>query len=139
MKFFISVEADKDVARDIMNSLRDIEKRLNDKLGAIEYGEALLKIAIIPACVEPKTLEAGFFGERKLVKWKSKEADYRLHIDYHRYLTSDPQQRRLLVVKNVIDVVRLLGRKVRNGFDAVRLEDDILNVLGVTAEQIDTL
>jgi hypothetical protein len=110
-------------------------KILNDK----NYGTALVDIGIIPIIMSQELLDAGFFKERRLLKRKEKSADYRLKIDYEKFMNGDDETRRLLIIQNIIDSIRDLGRKLKKDFDAQSLENDILNTLGVAKEDIDRI
>jgi hypothetical protein len=84
-------------------------------------------------------LKNGFFAERKLIKRKSREADIRLQIDYDRFLSADKEMRRKLIIKNIIDSIRVVGQKAKKDFNGERLEKDILGIFGLKSEQLDNL
>jgi hypothetical protein len=136
MDFFMSCEMDKQVG----DIYPEIEKEIESKLNTLkdkDYGSAVTSIGIIPIIVGQSLLDEGFFKERRLFSRKNKEADYRLRIDLKRFMESDNETRRLMVIKNVIESVRSLGEKAKKDFDAKTLEEDILRVLNVTIEKVD--
>lgn len=128
MDFFMSGEIQGDIDeiyREIRNDIGEKLKPLRNK----DYGSELISISIIPIIVTPELEEAGFFKERKLFKRKEKDADYRLRIDYEKFINSDSDSQKLLVIKNIIDCMRSLGKKAKKDFDALSLERDILQLL----------
>ncbi|MGW8449465.1 Imm44 family immunity protein, partial [Bacillus wiedmannii] len=91
------------------------------------------KISIIPIVVKitPEYEAAGFFKERKLFKKKSKVADFRLRIDYETFSTANYSARKILILKNIIQSIRILGEKAKSDFNAIKLEQDILQVFDI--------
>ncbi|MHC1686049.1 MAG: Imm44 family immunity protein [Clostridiaceae bacterium] len=135
MKIIITAEIDTVVRKEfqiIRKEILDKIKQLED----IEYG--LDKISIIPIIVEltPELEEAGFFKERKLVRKKSRMADIRLRIDFNTFKNSDNAAQKMLIIKNIIESVRIIGAKMKGEFDAIKFETDILNALGITSEEL---
>jgi len=118
----------------------EIEARIKN-LESNEYGTEIDSLGIIPIIVNltPDLENAGFFKERMLFSHKKKEADYRLRIDYNRFINSDNRMKKLLIIKNIIDSIRLLGKKAKKDFNAKKLEDDILMLFEVRKETIDNL
>jgi hypothetical protein len=116
-----------------------MEAELNNALIDKNYGSAIEDIGIIPVLITPELLNAGFFKERRLFKRKEKSADYRLRINYEKFLNGNDVTRRLLIIKNIIVSIRDLGRKAKKDFDAQSLENDILATLGVTSEDVNKI
>jgi len=114
-----------------------IESELNKALKDKNYGSAIENIGIIPVIITQELLNAGFFKERRLFKRKEKSADYRLRINYEKFMSGNDVTRRLLIIKNIIVSIRDLGRKAKKDFDAQSLENDILATLGVNNEDVD--
>lgn len=73
----------------------------------------------------------GFFKERKLFKRKSKEADFRLRIDYETFLSADYATRKILIIRNIFQSIRILGEKAKSDFNAIKLEKDILQIFDI--------
>jgi hypothetical protein len=138
MRIFMSGEIDRSVGEKFIALSNDIEAKLrvlNDR----NYGNEVTNIGIIPIVVTQKLLDNGFFKERRLFQRKDKGADYRLRINIDKFLNGDESTRRLLIIKNIVCSVRDLARKAKKDFDAKSFERDILDVLGVTREEIDAL
>ncbi|HHL0973840.1 immunity 44 family protein [Bacillus thuringiensis] len=129
MKFFLSGELEGDIAEEFINIISEISSEL-EKLNNNNYGSEVEKISIIPIVVKitPEYEAAGFFKERKLFKKKSKVADFRLRIDYETFLLADDSGRKILIIKNIIQSIRILGKRAKSDFNAIKLEQDILQV-----------
>ena len=74
--------------------------------------------------------------ERKLFQRKSKEADYRLIIDFEKFKNGDDRTRELLLLKNILAAVEDLDKKAKKSFDGEALKSDILNLFSYTAEDV---
>lgn len=129
MRFFLSGELEGEIAEGFINIISEIGSDL-EKLNSNNYGSEVEEIAIIPIVVNitPEYEAAGFFKERKLFKKKSKVADFRLRIDYETFLSADYATRKILIIENIIQSIRLLGEKATSDFNAIKLEQDILQV-----------
>lgn len=132
MKFFFSGEIEHKVYRQFDKIENEVEKKIKI-LESENYGEDLVEVGIIPVIQKEE-----FFKERKLYQRKIKEADYRLFIDYKKFLHGNHDIRIKLLIKNIIDSVRSLDKKAKN-FDGVRLEQNILYLFDLTKDDIDNL
>ncbi|MEF7657821.1 Imm44 family immunity protein [Bacillus sp. ZJS3] len=134
MRFFLSGELEGDIAEEFINIISEIGSEL-EGLNSNDYGSEVEEIAIIPivAKITPEYEDAGFFKERKFFKRKSKEADFRLRIDYETFLSADYATRKILIIRNIIQSIRILGEKAKSDFNAVKLEQDILQVFDIDA------
>lgn len=104
------------------NSLTPLEKFLVNK----DYGSSLKTLYIIQMILRP---DIKLYEERTLYKAKEGSADYRLKIDYDAFVQADEQEKRRLIIENILQCVRLLGEKTKKqktDFDAQRLENDII-------------
>jgi hypothetical protein len=114
----------------ISNEYRIVRNEIELKLKQLEsndYGSEFVDIGIIPIIIDPKRglFEAGFFKERKLVKRKTKEADIRLRTDFDKFYAADNNNKRLLLVDNVIRAIRVIGEKSKVDFNSEKLISDI--------------
>lgn len=132
MRFFLSGELEGDIAEGFINIISEIGSEL-EGLNSNDYGSEVEEIAIIPivAKITPEYEDAGFFKERKLFKRKSKEADFRLRIDYETFLSADYATRKILIIRNIIQSIRILGEKAKSDFNAIKLEKDILQIFDI--------
>ena len=138
MDFFMSGEVSGESHREMIDLIISIETQVKT-LDKNNYGD-IYDIAIIPVIVEISLeLETqGFYKERKLVRRKTGEADYRLRINYCKFVEADDVTKKLLIIKNIIDSIRDIGRKVK-GFDAQRFEDDILDLFEIKKDVLEAL
>ena len=134
MNFFISGEVNAAVGKDFMNLVREIDKKLLP-LKQKNYGEAVEKIDIIPIVVLITPEYEHFYKERKLFSKKNKDADIRLRIDYEKFLNGDIETRRILILKNIIDSIRIVGMKAKKDFDAITLEKDVLEIFDLSPKE----
>lgn len=112
-----------------------VDKKLTEKLSMSNYGGALNHISIIPSIFPNKFyLENPDHKERKLIKWKSKTADIRLRIDFDKWVESDDKGKEKLFCDNVIRSIQVIQSKVKEGFDAKKLESDIRKELNYEEE-----
>ncbi|HFK1533770.1 TPA: Imm44 family immunity protein [Bacillus cereus] len=132
MRFFLSGELEGDIAEEFINIISEIGSEL-EGLNSNDYGSEVEEIAIIPivAKITPEYEDAGFFKERKLFKRKSKEADFRLRIDYETFLSADYATRKILIIRNIFQSIRILGEKAKFDFNAIKLEQDILQIFDI--------
>ncbi|APC40320.1 Imm44 family immunity protein [Clostridium estertheticum] len=140
MNIYITGELDKQNSKEFLA----IRKEIINKIEALKnnyYGIAIEKISIISilANLTPELEQAGFFKERKLIKKKQKSADIRLRIDFNKFNNSDSSLKRLLVIKNIIESIRVVGSRVKEEFNAQKLEEDILIALDVKIDDINMI
>jgi hypothetical protein len=136
MRFFFSGELDVDIADFYRPTRQRIEKKLNEMCSTRDYGDAIVKIAIIPMILRPVFLAGR--KERRLFQRKQREADYRMIIDFERFRDGDDAVREKLLLKNVIDAITDLARKAGKSFAGQLLIDDILNDFGLDQEDLDS-
>ncbi|MBF7145223.1 Imm44 family immunity protein [Bacillus toyonensis] len=129
---FLSGELEGDIAEEFINMISEIGSEL-EELNSNNYGSEVEEIAIIPIVVNitPEYEDAGFHKERKLFKRKSKEADFRLRIDYETFLSADYSTRKILIIRNIIQSIRMLEGKAKADFNAIKLEQDILQIFDI--------
>jgi len=60
-----------------------------------------------------------------------KQADFRLRIDYETFLSADYATRKILIIRNVIQSIRILGGKAKSDFNVIKLEQDVLQVFDI--------
>lgn len=140
MNFFMTCEASSDVSFQVIDIVMDLESKLK-LLEKNDYGSSVVHIGIIPIVVNisHELEKAGFFKERILYKAKIKEADIRLRIDHDKFFDADYEGKRLLIIKNIIESVRALKGKVKKDFSGEMLENDILNLFGLTTEKLNSI
>jgi len=125
MNFFISGELDAEIAEVFRPIRQDVEKLLNENLGSHVYGSALEKISLIPIIVGPMFMPR---PERRLIKHKSKVADYRIVVEYELFLKGSAETRKELLIENLLSAVADISKKLGNNFEGQRLYQDIINL-----------
>ncbi|BHH82364.1 Imm44 family immunity protein [Desulforhopalus sp. 52FAK] len=143
MKLFLSGEiSDINIADKIPEKFNKavgyIESRLKPFLASRDYGEEVNELNIIPVIIKlPKEMESkGWFKERKLFKRKTKSSDFRLRIDYDKFCNGNDDLRINLVIKNIIDSVRILDQRTTKNFDGKKLENDILELFSLSINDL---
>ncbi|UOY93294.1 Imm44 family immunity protein [Ectobacillus sp. JY-23] len=139
MEFFFSGELESDISREFMKQLAKIKKKLKKLEG--NYGNEVEEIAIIPIVVKkvPGYEESDFFAERTLFFKKDKSSDLRLRISHEAFLNANDEMRKLLIIKNIIQCIRILGTKAKTDFNAKKLEDDILDMFHIDENTINKI
>lgn len=122
-------ESDSDEFRIIRN---EIEKKIQSELlDKNDYGDALTLegsdytggIGIIMTLYSKKflndiVLQTGSeLKERVIYKAKVRDSDVRLRIDYEKYLISNKDEREKLVLKNIVDSIEALDKKIKKHKD----------------------
>lgn len=124
MRFFFSGELDAQIADDYRPVRRLVESVLNASLSSKEYGGVINEIAIIPIILGPSfSLNR---KERCLVRKGEQAADYRLFIDFEEFRCASEKERVVLLVRNVLEAVGDIQRKLKKSFDGQQLRNDIL-------------
>ncbi len=126
MRFFFSGELDAEVGDSYRPVRSEVETALNNSLGERNYGDVLDEIGIIPMILGPRFSEGR--KERRLIKRADKTADYRLFIDYRAWTVGSQDDRKGLLLKNVLACVEHINQKLKGRFDGERLRQDILRL-----------
>jgi hypothetical protein len=137
MRFWFSCEIDAEVADAWSSVWKPVEDRLNALCARRDYGTGVREIAIIPMILGPRFREGR--PERRLFNWKEREADYRTEIDFERFKGGNAELRQRLLLKNVVEAVVDIKRKVKKDFDGAALISDILEEFRVTQDELDRL
>jgi hypothetical protein len=124
MEFWFSGELDSKICEDYAVVRKEIEKRLNARCGSRNYGEGVIKIAIVPMILGPEFSDPDR-TERRLWKRKEKLADYRTTIDFHRFKAADVVGRKRLLLESTIAAIEDLHRKAGAELKGEELVSDI--------------
>jgi hypothetical protein len=134
MYFFISGEVAKEAGNGYGPLATSLEKKINECIKGNDYGSVLKKIGIIPTIFDLQTYVGLPYQERKLLKRKKGEADYRLAINYDNFVSTDDAGKERLLVENIIESIRDIGKKLKKEeFDAEKLETDVLVATGYSS------
>ena len=116
---------------ELVASLNFITDRNKELLKDNTYGSEIQSIGIISMILSPRF---DVYKERRLIRFKEKCADIRLKIDYQKYQTANHQEKKLLLIKNIVDSIMVIEKRKKDDFQGERLINDILNALDVSRE-----
>ena len=119
-----------------------ISRKIGDKLARFEkadpnddtYGTEFRDIGIITTIIGEGLKD--MWEERRLIRYKKREADIRLKIDYDRFINADEKTQELLYIKNIIDSIMAVEERKKGDFNGLKFIDDIQILFGITKEQI---
>lgn len=136
MNFFMSGELGGENSGKIIDLIKEIENKIK-QLDINDYGGNINEISIIPIIIKNISVleENNLLKERRLVKKITGEADYRIKIDYEKFNNSEVENKKILILKNIIEAINDIGRKVEE-FDNEKLEKDILDLFEIKKEKI---
>lgn len=100
------------------------------------YGSEIQSIGIISMILSPRF---DVHKERRLIRFKEKNADIRLKIDYQKYQTAGHQGKKFLLTKNIVDSIMVIEKRKKDDFQGERLIEDILKALNVSREELNEL
>ena len=107
---------------------RKVEDTLNRRLCDKNYGDAIDLIFLAPMILQSDNEFFARKKERKLIKHNERVADFRLRIDYLNFAATDDATREKMLLKNVIDSVRVIQKRLKKRFNGEDLEKDILSL-----------
>lgn len=127
-----------DIGQKFLAALDAVEGKVAALVSGGSYGGEVESIFVCPVIVKlsPQREQAGWYKERKLFQRKSKSADFRLRIDYDAFSGGSDEQRANLLLRNIVDAIRILGSRATRDFDGARLERDILGLFGCSYEEL---
>ena len=137
MKIFLSGETSFNANEPFRRLLMEMNKKLKSFIEADEnddtYGAEFKSIGIITMILSDDLAKT---PERKLINRKKKEADIRLKIDYYKFVNSNADTQFFLYLKNIIESIKVVNEKKKEGFNGDKLIEDILNVFGLTMDKL---
>ncbi len=127
IRLFLSGEVDSDIGHEKLMVSNQVEKQIQTNiLDQNDYGDSIEILGVIPTILGERFTSAGVLSkERKLVKHKNKSTDIRLKIDHAKFKDGTEDERRKLLLENIIKSIRIVGGRVKKGFDSEKLEADI--------------
>ena len=145
MKLFFTVEAQNctenglaKILKETIDALRflTLEPSFSDRN---KYGTEFQLISIIPSCMDDDFWNAVGWKERKQVLRKKGEADIRLRMDYNRFITETPENKRLMFVDIIIRSIEVVQERSKGDFKGDKLIHDILGAMDISLEQLQAL
>ena len=136
--FFISSEAYLSASVVITHNIRIINQKIGN-INTNDYTDVLDSIGIIINCHPDEYLELGCGKRREYISYKNRYADIRLPIDYDQLLKSDRETQYMMVVRNIIDSIEVINKRLskkKMEFDSDKLIRYILDSLGISNDDL---
>ncbi len=99
---------------------RDLSEYVKDKV----YSEDIDTIGIVPVVAPKEELEKGLWKESKKCEKKYRFASISLQIDFEKYFNADVEERKMLIIDNLLKSVKAIQRK--GGINYKEFEKDIM-------------
>ena len=108
------------VIDEIYKMCREISKYVENK----QYSNIVNTIGITPIIAPKDIIEQGFFKQEKKCDIRYGFASVSLWIDYDEFLQSDLINKKIMIVKNILDSIKVIARKAK--IDYEKFYDDII-------------
>lgn len=108
------------VIDEIYKMCRKISKYVENK----QYSNIVNTIGITPIIAPKDIIEQGFFKQEKKCDIRYGFASVSLWIDYDEFLQSDLINKQIMIVKNILDSIKVIARKAK--IDYEKFYDDII-------------
>ena len=146
MQLFLSIEAQHANEIGLFDIFKNVNSQLHfvtDKNAGLEekdnYGTEFRIVSVIPTCVDEQFWKALGWKERHQIWRKKKEADIRLRMDYDRFISETPENKKLMYVDIIIRSIKFLVERSKGDFRGEALIKDILEAVQVTQLQLNEL
>lgn len=121
--------------------IKDICQKIDmDNYDISQYSQGIDNVGISVNCHRDESLVAGWGKPRKYISYKKRYADIRLPLPYVEYINADHDTQYLMVVKNIVESIRVIGDKTRKSkraeFNSDALIQDFLQKLDISPESI---
>lgn len=129
-------------ANKVSEIIREISKKVDaDTFEIAPFSDGIDDIGIIVNCHPEGNMRDGWGKPRKYINYVKKSADIRLPIPYIEFVSAEYQDQYLMVVKNIVDSIRVIGEKCakskRARFDSESLVKVFLEKLDVSEESLE--
>ena len=108
------------VIDEIYKMCREISKYVENK----QYSNIVNTIGITPIIAPKDIIEHAFFKQEKKCDIRYGFASVSLWIDYDEFLQSDLINKQIMIVKNILDSIKVIARKAK--IDYEKFYDDII-------------
>ena len=137
---FISCEVWR-TAYSISTIIKEICQKIDmDNYELSPYSQGIDSIGIIVNCHPDENLAAGWGKPRTYISYKNRYADIRLPMPYVEYLNANYDTQYLMVVKNIVASIEIIGDKCRKSkrakFDSDAFVQDLLQKLDISSESL---
>ena len=129
-------------ANKVSEIIREISKKVDaDTFEIAPFSDGIDDIGIIVNCHPEGNMRDGWGKPRKYINYVKKSADIRLPIPYIEFVSAEYQDQYLMVVKNIVDSIRVVGEKCakskRARFDSESFVKVFLEKLDVSEESLE--
>ena len=111
---------------------RLLEKNIDIK----EYTDSLDSIGITPIIAPQKEIDDGKYKELKLISKAYRYASISLHIDFLKYKCSSVDQKKRMILGNVLCSLLLVKKKIGTAFNYEKIESDILSLFNMKFDEL---
>ena len=141
--FFISCEIWRSASK-VSEIVRDICEKIDENSFEITpFSDGIDSIGIIVNCHPEGNMLDGWGKPRKYISYKNRFADIRLPIPYFEFVSANYEDQYLMVVKNIVESIRVIGDKCskskRARFDSDGLVRKFLDKLGISEESLENV
>ena len=109
---------------------RLLEKNVDIK----QYTSLLDTVGITPIVASRSEINCGNYSEVKYISLSYRMANISLHIDYLEYISVSIEEKKALIIENILNSLLVIKKRLKNGFDYVRIENDILTLVKAPEE-----
>ena len=141
--FFLSCEIWRSASK-VSEIVRDIGVKIDENSFEIApFSDGIDSIGIIVNCHPEGNMLDGWGKPRKYISYKNRFADIRLPIPYFEFVSANYEDQYLMVVKNIVESIRVIGDKCskskRARFDSDGLVRKFLDKLGISEESLENV
>ena len=139
--FFISCEIWR-TAYKVSEIIKDICAKIDiDNISMKPFSDSIEEVCIVVNCHPDENLIRGWGKPRKYINYQKKYADIRLPIPYVEFVSADYDNQYLMVLKNIVESIRVIGDKCKKSkkatFDSEELVKTILTNMEISEESLD--
>ena len=141
--FFLSCEIWRSASK-VSEIVRVICEKIDENSFEIApFSDGIDSIGIIVNCHPEGNMLDGWGKPRKYISYKNRFADIRLPIPYFEFVSAKYEDQYLMVVKNIVESIRVIGDKCskskRARFDSDGLVRKFLDKLGISEESLENV
>ncbi len=92
------------------------------------YTDAIDTIGIVPMIAPDIVLESADWKERKYVSTTYRMASISISSDYKQFYNGDVSVKKEIILKNILDSLKIVKKKLKGKFDYDQIERDILSI-----------
>lgn len=139
--FFISCEI-WGTANKVSEIIKDICGKIDiDNFSINPFSDGIENVCIVVNCHPDENLIRGWGKPRKYINYQKRYADIRLPIPYVEFISADYDHQYLMVLKNIVESIRVIGNKCKKSkkatFDSEELVKVILLKMEISEESLD--